>query len=100
MIRVKVSTSFPEWPLERQTPGRRARWGNCEFHINTDVEECDFWAVLEDVPRPEATRCPRSNTIFVTLEPPTIRTYSRHYLAQYATVITCSRDDLSHPNLV
>jgi len=41
MIKVNVSTPFPEWPLPRQTPGQTGIWGNCQFFVNQQLEECD-----------------------------------------------------------
>lgn len=92
MIRVKLTTNFPEWPLIRQTPGRRAIWGECRFFINEAVEECDFWAVFDDVVQPETTRCPPENILLITGEPPSVKTYSPRFTAQFAQVLTCQRE--------
>jgi len=99
MLRIKLSTNFPEWPLIRQTPGRAGIWGDCQFLINQDIAECDFWVVYDDVLRPETTRCPPGNTLLITGEPPSVKTYSRRFLAQFSTVLTSHRN-LSHPNVV
>lgn len=99
MLRIKLSTNFPEWPLIRQTPGRAGIWGGCQFLINQDIAECDFWVVYDDVLRPETTRCPLGNTLLITGEPPSIKTYSGRFLAQFGAVLTSHRD-LSHPNII
>ncbi len=99
MIRVKLSTNFPDWPLIRQTPGCAGVWGECRFFINEDVDECDFWVVYDDVVRPETTRCPLGNTLLITGEPPSVKTYSRRFLAQFGTVLTSHRDFV-HPSIV
>ncbi len=99
MIRVKLSTNFPEWPLTRQTPGRAGIWSDCRFLINEDVDECDFWVVYDDVLRPETTRCPLGNTLLITGEPPSVKTYHRRFLAQFGAVLTSHRD-LVHPNII
>jgi hypothetical protein len=91
LIRVKLSTNFPEWPLLRQTPGRKGVWGNCRFFLNEAVEECDYWVVYDDVLRPETTRCPPGNTLLITGEPPSVKTYPPRYAAQFARVLTCQR---------
>lgn len=98
MITVKVSSPF-DWPLERQTPGGRGVWGNCRFVVNQEIEECDFWVVLEGVKITERVRCPRENTLLITCEPPDVKSYSREFLAQFKAVITCNRN-LPHPNLL
>ncbi|MGI4789432.1 MAG: glycosyltransferase family 10 domain-containing protein [Janthinobacterium lividum] len=99
MIRVKLSTNFPEWPLIRQTPGRSGIWGECQFFINEEIEECDFWVVYDDVIRPETTRCPPGNTLLITGEPPSVKRYPRRYAAQFARVLTCHRE-LKHPHVI
>ena len=99
MLHVKLSTNFPDWPLIRQTPKRAGVWGNCRFFINEDIKECDFWVVYDDVLRPETTRCSPENTLLVTGEPPSVKTYPPRFLAQFARVLTCQRG-LKHPNVI
>jgi len=99
MIRVKLSTSFPEWPILRQTPRKEGVWGNCQFFANQDVEECDFWVVYEGLTKPESVRCPAGNTILFTGEPPSVKTYKPGFLRQFATIITCHRS-IDHPGVV
>jgi hypothetical protein len=97
---IKVKLNFPGWPIERQTPGHHGVWGNCQFLCNQDVEECDFWVVFDVLgKRREKTRCPRDNTIFIACESPSIRTYPKKFLSQFAHVITCQRD-IEHQNPV
>lgn len=97
MFTVKISTNF-EWKLERQTPGNCGVWGNCRFIVNQDVEECDFWVVIDGVTKKESTRCPSGNTLLITGEPPDVKGYGRRFLAQFDSVITCNRS-LVHPRI-
>ena len=99
MIRVKLSTNFPEWPLIRQTPGRSGIWGDCRFSINEEIDECDFWVVYDDLMQPEKTRCPLGNTLLITAEPPSVKSYPRRFAAQFGHVLTCQRE-LKHPNVI
>ena len=99
MIRVKLSTNFPEWPLIRQTPKRAGLWGECKFFINEEIDECDFWVVYDDVVRPETTRCSPGNTLLVTREPPSVKRYHPSYTAQFACALTCQRE-IYHPNVI
>jgi hypothetical protein len=99
MITVKISTTSPEWPLERQTPGEKGRWGNCQFIINQEIEECDYWVVYEDVKSPEKVRCASQNTLLVTGEPPSVKTYSEQYLDLFGTILTCHRN-LHHKDVI
>ena len=96
MIRVKLSTNFPEWPLIRQTPGRTGVWGECRFFINEPVEECDYWVVYDDVIAPEAARCAPGNTLLITGEPASVKTYPARFTGQFGHVLTSQRG-IRHP---
>lgn len=99
MITVKLSTNFPHWPLIRQTPGGLGEWGNCRFVVNQEIEECDFWVVLDGLTRADTTRCDRSNTLLVTCEPPDVKTYPSAFVRQFCTVLTSHRE-LEHSHVV
>jgi len=91
MYRIKLTTSSPEWPIQRQTPGESGIWGNCQFLINTQVEECDYWVVCDDLPTSQFTRCPPQNTVLMTSEPPSVKNYVPEFLQQFSLIITCNR---------
>ena len=91
LIRVKLSTNFPEWPLIRQTPGRTGLWGGCRFFINEEIDDCDYWVVFDGLAQPETIRCPPGNTLLITAEPPSVKSYDRRFTAQFAQVLTCQR---------
>jgi len=99
MIKVKISTDSPNWPLIRQTPESSGIWGNYVFFINQDVDACDWWFVYENLSKPESTTCPESNVVFITGEPPLTRTYDPKFLGQFSAAIT-SHTDLAHPNTI
>jgi len=99
VIRVKLTTSFPDWPLIRQTPGSKGRWGDCEFSINDDLPECDWWVVYDDLCRSETTICPVGQTVLITGEPPTAGDYPPAYLRQFGWVRT-SHPNLGHANVI
>ncbi|MDD4562391.1 MAG: glycosyltransferase family 10 [Syntrophomonadaceae bacterium] len=99
MIKVKLSTDFPYEPIIRQTPGRRGIWDECQFYINSPVNDCDYWVVYNEVSEPETAYCPRQNTILITGEPPSILDYPATYTSQFARVVTCHRH-ISHPRLI
>jgi hypothetical protein len=99
MIRVKLSTSQPEWPLLRQTPGAKGIWGNCQFFVDQQIEECDYWVVYDGFRRPERSLCPPENIIFVTAEPPAVKSYNERFLEQFSLVITCHRH-IKHPQVI
>lgn len=89
---IKVSTSFPDWPLIRQTPKGEGIWGNCKFIINEPIQECDYWVVYEDLLRTEEVVCPIKNTLLITGEPPSIKKYGKGFLNQFSNIITCQKD--------
>lgn len=96
MITVKLS--HPPWPIVRQTPGQSGVWGECRFFCNTDIDQCDYWFVLESPgSKKETALCPKTNTVFIAGEPPTIKTYQKEFLHQFAAVIT-SDININHPH--
>lgn len=99
MIRVKLSTDFPYEPIIRQTPNSSGRWGDFEFIIDRDINECDYWVVYNDLLRAETAVCPPQNTIFITAEPPDIRGYKTEFIRQFARVVTFHQH-LPHPRLI
>ena len=99
MIQIKLSTNSSDFPLIWQTPGGKGIWGDCQFILDSDLEECDYWFIYEGIKRIETTRCPRSNIIFITGEPPEIRRYNPLFLHQFAKVLT-SQPIIIHRHVV
>jgi len=64
-------------------------WDNCEFYINKDISECDYWVVYDNLNNTETTLCDQHNTILITAEPPSVKRYSKDFLKQFHTVVTC-----------
>jgi hypothetical protein len=89
---IKVKLTLPGWPIERQTPAQLGIWEDCQFLINKEVAQCDYWVVCENLEHPEETICPEENTILVTHEPPTLGKYKTLFVKQFAAVITCHRN--------
>lgn len=101
MIRIKVSTAFPYWPLVRQTPGSMGIWGNCQFFIDDDeITECDYWVICDNISKEsETVRCSLPNVILVTWEPPSVKKYPYSYIQQFSRIISCHRT-FNHPNVI
>jgi len=96
---IKVKLTFPySWPIIKQTPGRSGIWGDCKFYINEDIDECDFWVVFDGLSTTERVKCPRENTLLITAEPPSIKTYAPDFVNQFAAVLTCHT--LDHRNVI
>ncbi len=99
MIKIKLTTEFPQWPIERQTPNNSKTFGNCEFSINEDAQECDVWVVYDGLLQEETILCDRQNLIFITAEPETVRNYHPDFLNQFSTIITSNRQ-IKHKNII
>ncbi len=98
MIKVKVTHPYGNWPLIRQTPNSSGIWGGCQFFVNDDIQECDYWFVIDDLPKEEMIVCDSKNTIIITLEFPAIRpNINLKFLKQFNTIFTYSRQ-INHPN--
>lgn len=96
--RVKISM-FPDWPLERQLPGRDRQWGEFEFFVNEPIDEADFWVVSIGLYDAEKCVCPPDRTLFVTYEPSSVHRYEPDFLNQFAAVLTCQRR-IKHPGVI
>ncbi len=97
--KVKFSTYSTHWDWLRQTPGRKGIWGDSQFFINKDIDECDFWFVYEDLPKNETVKCPPKNTVLITGEPESVKKYNEKFLAQFGMIITSNRT-LKHRNII
>jgi len=97
--KIKLSTNFGTWPIARQTPHSSGIWDDCQFFIDDDTTECDWWVVYDGLINPQTAVCDPSHTILITGEPASIKTYSKEFLSQFHTVITSQRN-LSHSNIV
>lgn len=99
MINIKLSFPYPTWPILRQTPGGKGIWGNCQFFVNDELDEYDYWVVYEGLSSPETAKCPQDHTILITGEPSSVKSYSQKFLNQFAHIVTCQRD-LIHRHVI
>lgn len=81
----------------RQLPTSAPCWGRCEFVFDADCDRYDWLVVYDDLPvvpprnrhaHVESLPCPRENTLFVTAEPSSIKTYGSAFLEQFGVVLT------------
>ncbi len=89
-IRVRVTTTYPDQPLIRQTPHGSGIWGDHQFIINQSCEEADWWVVASGLRQPETCVVDPRNIVFVANEPPAMK-FKPGFLGQFAKVITCDR---------
>jgi hypothetical protein len=98
----KVKLSFPpeRWNIQKHSPSGSCVWGDYEFFLNQDVEECDYWFVCGNlVFDTEQTVVAPENLIFDTSESADIVNYTESFLDQFAYV-SSFRTDLKHPKLI
>jgi hypothetical protein len=91
MKTVRVSTTFPEWPLVQQTPKESGIWGEYRFFVDRPVEECDYWVVFDGLLAEQECRCSPNGTILLTAEPPNVKQYSSAFAKQFALVLSAHR---------
>lgn len=99
MIKVKVSTPFPQIPIARQTPGGKGIWGNYEFITEDSPEKADWWVVIDGLKNEETCICPEGNTLLVTFETEFTKIYNPKFLRQFGWVIT-SQQVIKHPRVI
>jgi len=106
-IRVKVISRVLEREWLRYFPGPEPVWGDCQFYFSPETREYDWLVVYNDLPplgderysmSEEMLACSRGNTLLVTYEPATIKTYGTPFTSQFGHVLTSQRDwELPHP---
>ncbi len=98
MIKVKISLPIDRFPFLRQTPGGKGIWDDCQFYVNHDIEECDYWFVFDSLLKDESTVCNPANVILVTGEPLSVKKFNSSFLNQFGAVIT-SQAGVKHKNV-
>lgn len=97
-LKIKISTASTGKPFMRQLPSIMPIWDNCEFFINEDIPECDFWVVYGGLEKEESVLVPKENTIFITNEPPSVKKYHKNFINQFESIITCH--EIKHKNVI
>lgn len=88
------------WGYENHIPNNSKIWGEYQFEINNDINNCDFWVVHGNLDFTTSIKCPKRNTVLITSEEKSqVPYYEKSFLKQFGTVIT-SRDDIVHPNII
>jgi len=94
----------------RQLPGTGQTWGDCTFVFDAACRDYDWLVVYDDLPvvppnnrhrHVELLPCPRENTLFITGEPSSIKTYGSAFLDQFGAVLTSHEPwALRHPGVI
>lgn len=79
--------------------------GRCEFIFDPYCRDYDWIVVYDELPkakgREEVLACPRENTLLVTVEPSSIKTYGDAFLKQFGYILTGQEDwALRHPGKI
>lgn len=110
MIRVKLMSRSPAGHWLHQLPHGNARWGRCEYLFDRDARDYDWLVVYDDIPpgknetrdgSSEALACAASNSMLVTTEPSSIKTYGNSFTRQFGVVLTSQEEwALPHPQRI
>jgi len=111
--RIRVKALMGKVPAShwlRQFPGGVPVWGECAFTFDPDARDYDWLVVYDDLPpvagerfsdRVEVLACPPGNTLLITTEPSSIKTYGSAYTAQFGHVLTSQESAfLRHPGRI
>lgn len=110
MIRVKLLSKVPVREWARYFTDERMVVGNCQFTFDPFEKHYDWLVVYGNFPfvgtdrkelASEHLSCPKKQTILVTTEPPTIKSYGEAYTSQFGYVLTSQAPcALPHPNRI
>lgn len=96
----KVKLSFPpeKWDIEKHSPNGSCVWGDYEFFLNQEIEECDYWLVCENMAfESEKTIVYPENVILS--ESADIDNYSKSFLSKFNYVYSYKKVT-KHKNLI
>ncbi len=99
MKTIKFTSPGADKTLIDQTPASSGIFGDYQFVINDDTQNCDWWVVLEGITEEQHANCPKNRTIFVSGEPESVKKYDSAFLAQFEYVVTC-QTNLQHPRKI
>lgn len=114
LLRAKFLSKSPDADTTgywcRFMPGGRTTLGGVEFVFHRDCRDYDWLVVYDDMPSVRGERhtlweevlgCARENTLYITIEPSTIKAYGSAFLAQFGHVLTSQEPwAIRHPGRV
>ena len=102
-IKVKLCTLNSDLWL-RQFPNETPIWGDCEFIFDHTARDYDWFVVYNDLPRAdmdEVLACPQRQTLLITTEPSSIKSYGIDFTRQFGAVLTSQPEwALPHPDRI
>jgi hypothetical protein len=96
---IKIKLSFPDygWPILQQTPYNKGIWNCCQFFVNNECDDYDYWIVYDNLKEKLKTKC--KCTILITGEPESVKSYDTSFLKQFDYIISC-QENLKHDHLI
>lgn len=93
---IKISTGDSRKKiLQRQIPGGRYRWGDCEFHIDTKLKVCDWWFICHvgGLRAVEKITCDPDKIVYLSMEPnEKIAGTQDQFLKQFGLIVSCDEN--------
>ena len=97
-ITVKVLTKSTRLDIDKPSaathgsfPGKIPVWGSCRFVFGNE-QDYDWVVVYDDFNGEIRLNCQKNNTLLVTTEPSSIKTYESIYTRQFGHVLTGQED--------
>jgi len=97
-ITVKVLTKSTRLDIDKPSaathgsfPGKIPVWGSCRFVFGNE-QDYDWLVVYDDFNGEIKLNCPKNNTLLVTTEPSSVKTYESVYTRQFGHVLTGQED--------
>lgn len=84
--------------FSQQMPGGSNKWGNYQFHINDDIDICDYWVVYGDLDQ-KTTVTSVYGSIFILSELTGNKQWDLRFLSQFDLVLGC-QDHIEHANYI
>lgn len=86
---VVLISSIHRVPWLRQFPHDVPEWGECTFRFDEEADQgYDYLVAIDELHAPIAPTCPRANTIFYAVEPPSIFHYVPQFTRQFGLCLT------------
>lgn len=103
-LRVKFLGNYRADAWIRQFPQGHPDWENCVFTFDPEDDRYDWLIVYNDMPGyrlEESLACAPQNTLLITTEPSTIKSYGPSYLRQFGHVLTSQEPwAIRHPGKI
>lgn len=98
-IKVKLFVPCEDEIWLKHTPDFSGSFGRCDFYINKDIDNADFWVIYDTFDGIKTCICPKSNVILITGEPEAVKPYHQKYIKQFGAIFSTQKS-LEHNNKI